>query len=125
RDPLHGREHLRPRFSRREVTEHLPPEEATGAVLAAPVHAPEDMPGVPIAAMDGFAVRCADLTAGSTTLPVVAELPARAAAVPAHRPGTAVRSMTGATVTSGADGVVREGRTVGAPRVRSTCPTDG
>lgn len=115
RDPFAWREHLRARFSLPAVTEHLPLEEATGAVLAAPVHAPEDMPGVPIAAMDGFAVRCADLTAGSTTLPVVAELPARAAAVPAHRPGTAVRIMTGAPVPAGADAVIEVERTDASP----------
>lgn len=115
RDPFAWRDRLRERFALTCPAVRVPLEEAAGAVLAAPVRAPEDMPAVPIAAMDGFAVRCADLTAGAVTLPVVAELPARAGAVPAHRPGTAVRIMTGAPVPAGADAVVEVERTDASP----------
>ena len=61
----------------------VPLEQARGRVLAAAVRSPEQVPALPIAAMDGFAVRRADLTApGTTVLPVAAELPARPGEVP-------------------------------------------
>lgn len=89
------------------AVDRVPIEEARGRVLAAEVRSPEAMPAVPIAAMDGFAVRRGDLTApGRTTLPVSAELPARPGAVPALVPGTAARIMTGAAVPHGADAVI-------------------
>lgn len=115
RDPFAWRDRLRERFALTCPAVRVPLEEAAGAVLAAPVRAPEDMPAVPIAAMDGFAVRCADLDARAVTLPVGAELPARAGAVPAHRPGTAVRIMTGAPVPAGADAVIEVERTDASP----------
>ena len=63
--------------------ERVPLEQARGRVLAAAVRSPEQVPALPIAAMDGFAVRRADLTApGTTVLPVAAELPARPGEVP-------------------------------------------
>lgn len=87
--------------------ERMPLERACGRVLAAEVRSPEQVPALPIAAMDGFAVRRADLTApGATTLPVVVELPARPGEVPDLPPGSAARIMTGAPVPRGADAVV-------------------
>ena len=46
----------------------VPLEQARGRVLAAAVRSPEQVPALPIAAMDGFAVRRADLTAPGTTV---------------------------------------------------------
>ena len=90
-----------------ESVQELPLEAATGRVLAAEVRSPEPLPAVPIAAMDGFAVRRADLTVlGSTTLPVSAELPARPGEVGVLAVGTAARIMTGAPVPIGADAVI-------------------
>ena len=43
----------------------VPLEQARDRVLAAAVRSPEQVPALPIAAMDGFAVRRADLTARS------------------------------------------------------------
>ena len=87
--------------------ERVPLEQARGQVLAAAVRSPAQVPALPIAAMDGFAVRRADLTApGTTVLPVAAELPARPSEVPDLPPGSAARIMTGAPVPRGADAVV-------------------
>ncbi|GAA4530096.1 molybdopterin molybdotransferase MoeA [Brachybacterium paraconglomeratum] len=88
-------------------TEQVPLQQARGRYLAAEVRSPEAMPALPIAAMDGFAVRRADLKApGATTLPVSSEIPARPGQVPALLPGTAARIMTGGAVPAGADAVV-------------------
>lgn len=87
--------------------EDLPLEEAAGRVLARAVASPEDIPAVPLSAMDGFAVRRADLSApGDTRLPVAADIPARPGTTPALPAGTAMRIMTGAPVPEGADAVV-------------------
>ena len=87
--------------------ERVPLEQARGRVLTAAVRSPEQVPALPIAAMDGFAVRRADLTVpGTTVLPVAAELPARPGEVPDLPPGSAARIMTGAPVPRGADAVI-------------------
>ena len=87
--------------------ERVPLEQARGRVLATAVRSPAQVPALPIAAMDGFAVRRADLTApGTTVLPVAAELPARPGEVPDLPPGSAARIMTGAPVPRGADAVI-------------------
>ncbi|MBM7499675.1 molybdopterin molybdotransferase [Brachybacterium muris] len=85
----------------------LPLGEALGRVLARPVTSPEDIPAVPLSAMDGFAVRRSDLTApGATRLPVVADIPARPGTSPELPLGVAMRIMTGAPAPGGADAVV-------------------
>jgi molybdopterin molybdotransferase len=98
----------------------LPPEPTTvagasGRVLGAPVAATEDVPQFANTAMDGYAVRAADVVgAGEDTpvvLPVVAEV---AAGHPAHRAlgaGEAMRIFTGAPVPEGADAIVVVERT--------------
>lgn len=89
---------------------------ALGQRLAADVTAPEDVPALPVSAMDGFAVRCADLDAdAATTLPVAADLPAAPGGGARLAPGTAARIMTGAVVPDGADAVVEVERTDAAP----------
>lgn len=87
--------------------QQLPLAETAGRVLARPVTSPEDIPAVPLSAMDGFAVRRADLHApGATRLPVVADIPARPGTTPELPDGVAMRIMTGAPVPGGADAVV-------------------
>jgi molybdopterin molybdotransferase len=83
--------------------EDVPLEDALGRVLAADVSAPEDVPGFDNSAMDGYALRVADL--GPAGLPVAAHVPAGTAPGPL-RPGTAQRIMTGAPLPAGADTVV-------------------
>jgi molybdopterin molybdotransferase len=83
---------------------------AIGCVLAETVSSPEDVPPFANTAMDGYAVRAADV-AGATSeapveLPVVAEV---AAGHPADRSmgaGEAMRIFTGAPIPDGADAVV-------------------
>ncbi len=80
--------------------------DARGRVLAQSLVAPRDLPGEDLAAMDGYAVRCADLAAGPRVLPVVAQV---LAGHPAHGPlvpGTCARIMTGAPLPEGSDAVV-------------------
>ncbi len=80
-------------------------------VLAEDVVSPENIPPFPNSAMDGYAVRAADIAAANRTapviLPVTGSIAAGAAAVPSLTPGTAVRIMTGAPVPDGADTVIR------------------
>lgn len=83
------------------------PEQAVGRILADDVQAPEDVPAMPLAAMDGFAVRRSDLDAsGTTRLPVTADLAAQPGQPSPLQPGSAARIMTGAPVPAGADAVI-------------------
>lgn len=105
--PWQWRDELRAAIALPRTTERIPIEHALGRVLATEMRSPEQVPAMPIAAMDGFAVRRSDLTApGTTTLPVSVELPARPGAVPPLPVGAAARIMTGAPVPRGADAVI-------------------
>jgi molybdenum cofactor synthesis domain-containing protein len=80
---------------------------AVGCVVARPVIAAEAVPPFANSAVDGFAVRAADVASVPVELPVVATLPA--GADPSGitvAPGQAVRIMTGAPMPDGADAVV-------------------
>lgn len=83
---------------------------AHGLVLAAPVASRLDLPLWDASAMDGYALRAADVMAASPTTPaelrVIGEVAAGSLADPALAPGEAVRIMTGAPVPSEADTVV-------------------
>lgn len=86
-------------------------ETALGRVLAEPIASRFDLPGFDNSAMDGYAVRAADIARATKNSPV--RLPvsgeSRAGAVPgAHVAGSAMRIMTGAPMPSGADTVVRQ-----------------
>lgn len=82
-------------------------DDALGRVLAGPLAAPRDIPGFAHAAMDGYAARGADLSAGaSTRLRVRGVLLAGAGVGPAIGPGECLRIMTGAPLPAGADTVV-------------------
>ncbi|HEU4323387.1 MAG TPA: gephyrin-like molybdotransferase Glp [Roseiflexaceae bacterium] len=76
---------------------------ADGRVLAEDVFAAEDMPDMPKAGVDGYALRAGD---GLAPRQVLAELTAGAAGGVTVGPGTAVRIMTGAPLPPGADAVV-------------------
>jgi molybdenum cofactor synthesis domain-containing protein len=80
--------------------------DALGLVLAEEVVAAEAIPPFPNTAVDGFAVRAADVAAVPVTLRVVATLPAGAAPDREVGPGEAIRIMTGAPMPPGADAVV-------------------
>lgn len=85
--------------------------DALGLVLAEEIIADADIPPFRNSAMDGYAVRAADLRGATHTAPahlhVVAEGPAGYAPRGEVLPGTAIRIMTGAPLPPGADTVVR------------------
>ncbi len=82
-------------------------ESALGRVLANDVIAPFDVPGFVNSAMDGYAVRGADLSAqGDTHLRLIGVVLAGGAAAPDVLPRTCVRITTGAPLPNGADTVV-------------------
>lgn len=85
--------------------------EALGRILREDVVATYDIPQGDNTAMDGYAVRAADI-AGATrdkpvTLAVIEDLPAGTVASKKVTPGTAIRIMTGALVPEGADVVAQ------------------
>ncbi len=88
----------------------VPLLEADGLALARDVHAPFDIPSLPNSAMDGYAVRRADVASASedtpVTLAVVGQVQAGQLPEVAVTAGAAVRIMTGAPVPDGADAIV-------------------
>lgn len=84
--------------------------DAIGLVIAEQVVAPEAIPPFANTAMDGFAVRFADLASASADAPVeLAVAGTVAAGAVAERPleaGEAMRIMTGAPIPEGADAVI-------------------
>ena len=102
----------------------IPLAEARGLVLAEAVVAPEALPSFDNSAMDGYAVRAADIAAATADapvrLPVAADIPAGSPGGDLE-PGTAHRIMTGAPLPRGADAVVEVEVTDAAPR-RSRSP---
>jgi molybdopterin molybdotransferase len=98
-------ERLRPPPAR-----EVPLGDALGCVLAEDVTAAEDLPPFANSAMDGFAVRAADLGGASDQAPVALQLTgevfAGTARLPTVRSGGAARIMTGGPLPPGADAVV-------------------
>jgi molybdopterin molybdotransferase len=84
----------------------VPRDEAAGCVLAADVRATEDVPPFANTAMDGYAVRAADVVDAPVVLPVVGEVAAGHPASRALAAGEAMRIFTGAPIPEGADAVV-------------------
>jgi molybdopterin molybdotransferase len=87
-------------------TESVALRVARGRVTAADIKAPVDLPPFDNSAVDGYAVRHADLNAaGDTKLAVAGRLTAGARADVMLKPGQAIRIFTGAAMPSGADTV--------------------
>ncbi|MFS0895120.1 gephyrin-like molybdotransferase Glp [Microbacterium sp. 179-I 3D3 NHS] len=90
--------------------EARPATDAAGRTLASPAVAAHDIPLFDNSAMDGFAVRAADVAAASDDHPVVlrvvADLPAGSSADPALASGEAARIMTGSPTPGDADAIV-------------------
>ncbi|MDH5632315.1 MAG: molybdopterin molybdotransferase MoeA [Gammaproteobacteria bacterium] len=87
--------------------ESVPLDQALGRVLATAVESGINVPPHDNSAMDGYAVRCADVSTDSTTLPVSQRIPAGSIGTDLE-PGTAARIFTGAPVPPGADAVVMQ-----------------
>ena len=85
--------------------EDVPLAEASGRVLARPLTARLTQPPFPASAMDGYAVRAADVATGAT-LTVIGESAAGHGFSGSVIAGKAVRIFTGAPVPEGADKVV-------------------
>lgn len=90
--------------------ETVPLADALGRTLAHDLRSTTDIPVFDNSAMDGYAVRRADVATASpehpVVLDVVADLPAGSGEDPALAPGTAARIMTGAPVPADADAIV-------------------
>jgi len=101
----------------------LPLADAHNCVLAEDVVASFPLPSFDNSAMDGYAVRAADLAQARPdapiVLPVVADIAAGSSADVHVQPGVCARIMTGAPLPSGADAIVpQEDTDQGHPRVR-------
>jgi molybdopterin molybdotransferase len=92
-------------------TEQLDLDASLGRVLAEEVIAADPVPPFDNSAMDGFAVRAADVVTATpdapVRLPVIGESRAGAPAQAALAPGEAIAISTGAMLPHGADAVVR------------------
>lgn len=99
----------------------LPLAEALDRVLAVDVDSPVTLPARANSAMDGFAVRAADIAGASRGAPrrlqVVEEVQAGRVPRRALGPGEATRVFTGAPLPEGADTVVRQEDTEHTPEV--------
>jgi len=80
---------------------------AAGRVLAAAQSSGIDVPPLDNSAMDGYALRVADVPAAGACLPLSQRIPAGSVGVPLAA-GTAARIFTGAPVPAGADAVVMQ-----------------
>ena len=96
--------------------------DADGRVLAQQAVSALQIPPVDNSAMDGYALRCADVPAAGAVLPVAQRIAAGSAGTELA-PGTAARIFTGAPIPPGADAVVMQEDTEsageGLVRVRS------
>jgi molybdopterin molybdotransferase len=101
----------------------VPLADALGLALAEDVVAPLSLPGFDNSAMDGYAVRAADVATATAEnpvkLPVAEDIPAGRTDLLTLAPGTAHRIMTGAMLPAGATAVVQVEATDGATDVVS------
>ena len=82
-------------------------EQSLGRVLAEEVRANRDQPPYDISAMDGYALRSADLTNVPATLEIVEDIKAGDMPTKTLASGQCARIMTGAPMPQGADAVIR------------------
>ncbi len=87
--------------------QHVPVRQALGRVLAGSLVSPLDVPSADNSAMDGYALRAADLREGGR-LRVVGDAYAGHPYLGTLGPGQCVRIMTGAVVPEGADTVAMQ-----------------
>jgi molybdopterin molybdotransferase len=88
-------------------TESVPLQQALGRVLAEDVRANRDQPPYDVSAMDGFALRCADVENAPAVLEIIEDIKAGDMPQKAVAAGQCARIMTGAPVPQGADTVIR------------------
>ncbi|HEU4648294.1 MAG TPA: gephyrin-like molybdotransferase Glp [Gemmatimonadales bacterium] len=97
---------------RRQPALRVPLDDALDAVLAEDLVSPIDIPAWTNSAMDGYAVRAADVRGATPTTPVrlrvIEHLPAGHFPTRAVGPGECARIFTGAPLPAGVDGVIRQ-----------------
>jgi molybdopterin molybdotransferase len=98
-------------------TENVVFTDALGRVLREDVRAKTDVPQGDNTAMDGYAVRAADIASPPVRLRVIEDLPAGTVATKRVDAGTAIRIMTGALMPEGADTVAHVEITDGGSEV--------
>ncbi len=82
-------------------------EHSLGRVLAQHISANRDLPPYDVSAMDGYAVRSADLASGAVNLKIIEDIKAGDIPTMTVQAGQCSRIMTGAPVPQGADAVIR------------------
>jgi len=82
-------------------------ERCLGRLLAADILANRDQPPYDVSAMDGYALRSADLAHGAAMLEIVEDIRAGEMPTKTLAAGQCARIMTGAPVPQGADAVIR------------------
>ena len=82
-------------------------QSAVGRILAEPVVAPHDVPSFSNSAMDGFAVRAADVSSPGAVLEILEDVAAGQVASMNVGEGQSIKIMTGAPMPQGADTVIR------------------
>ena len=82
-------------------------EDSLGRVLAEEVRANRDLPPYDVSAMDGIALRSADLSHVPVTLDIIEDIKAGDMPAKTVQAGQCARIMTGAPVPPGADAVIR------------------
>ena len=87
-------------------SEEIALEEATGRALAEDVVTDLDLPPFEATAMDGWAVRTADVPSAPAVLSIAGAVGAGSAPHGVLKPGSALKVMTGASVPEGADAIV-------------------
>lgn len=96
------------------ATETVTTDAGAGRVLAEALVSPLDQPGWDYSAMDGYALRVADVPADGAWLPVTQRIAAGRPGAPLAA-GSAARIFTGAAIPDGADSVV----------IQEVCTTEG
>ncbi|HJT08494.1 MAG TPA: hypothetical protein VJ747_16300, partial [Stellaceae bacterium] len=91
--------------------EEVPLRDADGRVLALDLKSRRTQPPADVSAMDGYAVRAADVAAAPVRLKVIGEVPAGRPFNAAVGSGEAARIFTGGVVPAGADSVVIQEQT--------------
>ncbi len=93
----------------------VPLGQAQGLALASEVVAPHPVPPFANSAMDGYAVRVADVAEPPVVLKITEDLPAGQVATGAVEPGRVIKIMTGAPIPEGTEAVVKVEDTEPAP----------
>lgn len=88
-------------------SEEVALEHSIGRVLATDIHANRDLPPFDVSAMDGFALRSADVVGVPAILQIIEDIKAGDLPQKTLQAGQCARIMTGAPLPAGADAVLR------------------